>query len=488
MPSMDEERPPDTSSGPHDELLASMDDQALSKERKKVVRKACQYASQDDDFIVPVKKYTQQYSQLYFMRLQLLRPILDARAKAVWPTLPITRVLALSEGQECVVIGTLFKAMKLRPTILDEYLKESGADTALKTSGPLKYVQDDDVAILEDESGRVKLVGPNIPTSALVTGPVIAVRGREQADGDLLILEVLLPGLATQAPIPMPPAGREDQYVALLSGLDFGDDRSSPLLVELLGDFLTGHLGASPEHGLVGSIAQVIIAGNTLGVSAEAAASGNQGASQGHSGGSKGATAEQKSRLVAASQLRLQQADMWLTQLASSAPVDIMPGPSDPANFALPQQPLHGCLFPQATSYVNFRRVTNPHRCRIDGVSFLGTSGQNVENLFQYSSVVDRMELLESCLQYRHLCPTAPDTLPCYPFMSKEPFIITPCPHVFFAGNQPEYGTKLLKGTEGQIVRVISLPVFSRTGTVVLVNLRTLACHPITFSVYASGS
>lgn len=43
--------------------------------------------------------------------------------------------------------------------------------------------------------------------------------------------------------------------------------------------------------------------------------------------------------------------DMALTELASGVPVDVMPGASDPASAALPQQPLHRCLFPAAAAY-----------------------------------------------------------------------------------------------------------------------------------------
>lgn len=38
--------------------------------------------------------------------------------------------------------------------------------------------------------------------------------------------------------------------------------------------------------------------------------------------------------------------DMIMTELAAALPLDIMPGPDDPANVSLPQQPLHQCLFP----------------------------------------------------------------------------------------------------------------------------------------------
>lgn len=53
---------------------------------------------------------------------------------------------------------------------------------------------------------------------------------------------------------------------------------------------------------------------------------------------------------------------------------------------------------------------------------------------------------MEQCLEWRHLAPTAPDTLTSYPFDAFDPFIIQSAPHVFFAGNQPEFGTRTVKG------------------------------------------
>lgn len=42
---------------------------------------------------------------------------------------------------------------------------------------------------------------------------------------------------------------------------------------------------------------------------------------------------------------------------------------------------------------------------------FLGTSGQNVGDIFRYSGMEDHLEILEWTLQIRHISPTAPDTL-----------------------------------------------------------------------------
>lgn len=37
-------------------------------------------------------------------------------------------------------------------------------------------------------------------------------------------------------------------------------------------------------------------------------------------------------------------------------------------------------------------------------------------------------------------------------------------------------------GPQGQAVRLVSVPSFINSNTIVLVNLKTLATHPITFS------
>jgi DNA polymerase delta subunit 2 len=77
------------------------------------------------------------------------------------------------------------------------------------------------------------------------------------------------------------------------------------------------------------------------------------------------------------------------------------------------------------------------------------------------------------------------------------------CPEIFFCGNQPEYMTKLITSmlplnpikhkcvklfllrlaAGGQKVRLICLPSFAQTQTAVLVNLNTLDCHPLSFSI-----
>jgi DNA polymerase delta subunit 2 len=92
---------------------------------------------------------------------------------------------------------------------------------------------------------------------------------------------------------------------------------------------------------------------------------------------------------------------------------------------------------------------------------------------------------MERTLQWRHLAPTAPDTLSAFPFKTGDPFVLEQCPHIYFVGNQDNYESRLAKGQDGQIVRLISIPEYSKSKTFVLVNLDTLNCHPITIETYS---
>ncbi|KIY96545.1 DNA polymerase delta subunit 2 [Monoraphidium neglectum] len=102
----------------------------------------------------------------------------------------------------------------------------------------------------------------------------------------------------------------------------------------------------------------------------------------------------------------------------------------------------------------------------------------------KYTTGADRLDLMETTLRGRHLAPTAPDTLTCYPFADDDPFVLEACPHAYVAGNQPEFSTRLISGEDGQSVRLIAVPPFGSTGALVLLNLRTLQCQLMNFGTY----
>ncbi|KAJ8130079.1 hypothetical protein O1611_g3550 [Lasiodiplodia mahajangana] len=140
-------------------------------------------------------------------------------------------------------------------------------------------------------------------------------------------------------------------------------------------------------------------------------------------------------------------------------------------------------MFPQSRAYAAvpgaaesgwLDSVTNPWEGEIDGWRVLGTGGQNVDDIFKYVGSNDRLGMMEAMCRWRCCAPTAPDTLWSYPFQDDDPFVMHACPHLYFVGCQPEFGTKVVQGEDGQAVRLIAVPSFSATKEIVLVDSETL--------------
>ncbi|RAL48715.1 hypothetical protein DM860_001035 [Cuscuta australis] len=423
-------------------------------------RKQALYKSLDERFEIQKLTYRgQQYSQIYFARLHLMRTLLYSLLPNWKPHLPVCNVLGLEKGKECIIVGTLYKHMKLKPCILDEYSKGRSPTQLIQSQ---RFTHPDDSLIMEDESGRVKLGGSLLVPLTYVTGLVVALHGKETAADDFLVEDILEAGLAEQ--IERPFQFDEDKYVVFISGISVGSSTSNPLQLQLFIDQITGHLGDDKDHMVASQIVQVVIAGNSVKIP---------------SGLLNGQNLGSKDQSILSEPIK--ELDILLTQIASAVPLDIMPGPSDPANFSMPQQRLHRCLFPGSSRYNTFRSCTNPHDFVLDNLRFLGTSGQNIDDLDRYSEARDKLEFMERTLRWRHLAPTTPNTLGCYPYDDRDPFFIESCPHVYFVGNQDKYDTSLIKGSEGQLVRLICIPRFAETGVAVMLNMRNLDCCTLSF-------
>ena len=83
-------------------------------------------------------------------------------------------------------------------------------------------------------------------------------------------------------------------------------------------------------------------------------------------------------------------------------------------------------------------------------------------------------------MKARHLFPTAPDTLRSFPFVNEDPFVITESPHIYFAGNQPKFETSIIQ-KEGSVTRLICIPSFRRSKSIVLIDLTSLQAHEFKF-------
>jgi len=141
----------------------------------------------DNRFIIKKKQYT-QYNKIYNNRLSLMRPLLKHEAVRKWGSeiggekLIFTDKIIEAEsnmGQICVLIGTLYKEMALKPSVLDEFKEYSSVHGEVK---PYNISSSSDSLLLEDDSGRVTLRGMEPVTSSLVTGIIAALKGSVGAD------------------------------------------------------------------------------------------------------------------------------------------------------------------------------------------------------------------------------------------------------------------------------------------------------------------
>ncbi len=269
----------------------------------------------------------------------------------------------------------------------------------------------------------------------------------------------------SEIPRVMKEGGSESKSVLLVSGLEMGGT-TDPFPAQLLLDYITGVVGSPIDQQASSRITKMIVAGSSM----------NQSVVHFED---VGASAVEQAKALSP----LEHLDAFLAQVASSIPVDVMPGATDPTTSSLPQKPLNRAIIPLASRYSTVNNVTNPHDFVVDDVAFLGTSGQPIDNMRMFMREgLSSMDLLCKTLEWRHIAPTAPDTLACFPYATEDPFVIENSPHVYFCANQDKFETRKVKTVKGEDVTLICIPRFSSTSTAVLLDLETLDATPISFS------
>ncbi|KAK1933374.1 DNA polymerase alpha subunit B family protein [Babesia divergens] len=387
--------------------------------------------------------YANQYYSLSMDKLETLRPCLRSLIERRWPDTVFASsgeattagryvyVQSIKDARDCcVIVGSLYKDMKLRPSALEEYSEQ----VKLKQKVVAKYTSEDDRLCIEDQTFRMGIRGSVMNPQLLVTGLIVSMRGKINEQGEFEVEDYLLPGTPLYLTIPAP---IEEKYIAMVSGAE--TDRNSLLLLK---NFL---LGNTPLGDLCSKITRLVVAGNAVG------------------------KCDVKS---------LVECDVYFSQLASSMDVDVMPGDSDPSNRNFPQQPIHPCFFEHSRRYKSFQSTTNPYFFAADGVRLLGTSGQAVKGICDYSTLSE-LEALKLTVMARCITPTAPDTLGCHPeargftLEKDEEF-----PHVIFSGNCSDFGACAL-GADGGPPVAICIPTFKTQPSIVLLSLSTLQARLI---------
>ncbi|KAH7132069.1 DNA polymerase alpha/epsilon subunit B-domain-containing protein [Dendryphion nanum] len=452
------------------------------------------------------RQYKQQFADMYFLRLAQLKEAVRQRAEDAWgdfqlgneKAIKVDRVLDVRQGELCWVIGTVYMEMSLKPNILDDISKEHwiAAPPARETYRSEGGTHE---MMLEDESGRLRIIGDSM-TDDYVTGCILAALGTEQSDGTFQVIATQYADLPRQpqrweredsqlALAKKPKAKRQKSgKLAILSGLDITGTQDDDLALDLLMEYLTGEAGGPPAQNSSSEITRLIIAGDSLSQSSPIPSREEYAVRKANKKQHYGYDASAYNSSPA------ERLDTFLSEILPALPITLIPGPSDPANVALPQQPLHPALFPLARQYAKapvesnetlegLDSVTNPWEGDIEGWRVLGTGGQTISDLLKYVDDVEVVEVMEMMLRWRCVAPTAPDTLWCYPFQDDDPLLVKDCPHVYIAGNQPAFKKKVISGPAGQQVVLIAVPKFSISKSIILLDMETLEAEVVKFGV-----
>ena len=184
----------------------SVDADPEASEQPRLTRSSAGYEETSGRFRMKAgeRNFSLQYSHVYNKRLLQMRRAASDAAKRRWGEgahAYVDKIIDLPEQTEVVVVGTLYKDMKLKPSTLDQYkeLAQISAPVA-----PLDdFTEEGDNLILEDESGRVVLswsegaLAAQLNSHTVTTGVVLAIKGTVSG-GCFSIAELCFPGLAPQ--------------------------------------------------------------------------------------------------------------------------------------------------------------------------------------------------------------------------------------------------------------------------------------------------
>ena len=158
--------------------------------------------------------------------------------------------------------------------------------------------------------------------------------------------------------------------------------------------------------------------------------------------------------------------------------IDLMPSNDSDDNLLYPQNPLNKLLFMENIKNINYNilnHILNSYFFKIKLQNenkykfFIGTSGENIKIIKQYSYYNNNIDIMKKNLEWRHLCPISPNYLNLYSIDNQtDPLLLQELPDVYFtSSNEIDFKYEKIIIDNKQIV-LMSLPDFSKTSKIVL--------------------
>lgn len=388
--------------------------------------------------------------------------------------------------------------MKLKPSCL------KGMENMYGITKVEKYIDEKDNLSLEDTSGRVKIdkVNSKINVNEFVSGIPIALKGKLSDKGAFIIDDYLFykPNyLANQQNDDTPmeietnSPNQNKNLILFISNLKIGkpnknknEDGKLSSARTMLVDFIQNNNLNKTFSDISNRIKRVIFLGGSIYV--------NEKIEELEKGSFIKAEEYKKELNEIINNYTL--LDKYLKLISSYIHVDLINGIEGNDEVYFPQNKNSQLLFLDNMSNINAKTlnlVTNPYQFEIyshkkkSKKSFLGTSGENINCILQYTNINDPLIAMQKTIEWGHLAPLAPDTLRIYPYSQNDPLLLNRIPDVYFISGKNDLNHKVIKYIKKDIL-LIELPDFSNTCKGIIYNIDDDEINEISFSQQLSFS
>lgn len=359
-----------------------------------------------------------------------------------------------------------------------------------------KFIDEKDSLSLEDSSGRVKIDSKsNLNIDEFVTGIPVAFKGQLNNKEIFVVNEYLfyrLEDKITNTPMDVElNTPKENQNLILfISNLKLGNPNEienglGGIARSMLVDFIQNNNLTENLSNISSRIKRVIFVG--------ASAYVNDKIEELDKGSFiKAEEYKKEFNKIIENYTSL---DKYLNLLSSYIQVDLMNNIEGNDGVYFPQNPNGQFLFLENIRNINAKTlnlVENPYIFDIysyklkDKKYFLGTSGENINCIMQYTSISEPLIAMEKTLEWGHLAPLAPDTFRIYPFTEKDPLLLEKIPDMYFISGKNEFKMKKVEFNYDEdskkSVTLMELPDFSSTFKGIVYNIDDDSINEINFS------
>ena len=380
--------------------------------------------------------------------------------------------------------------MKLKPSCL------KGMENMYGITKIKKFIDEKDSLSLEDSSGRVKIDSKsNLNIDEFVTGIPVAFKGQLNNKEIFVVNEYLfyrLEDKITNTPMDVElNTPKENQNLILfISNLKLGNPNEienglGAFARSMLVDFIQNNNLTENLSNISSRIKRVIFVG--------ASAYVNDKIEELDKGSFiKAEEYKKEFNKIIENYTSL---DKYLNLLSSYIQVDLMNNIEGNDGVYFPQNPNGQFLFLENIRNINAKTlnlVENPYIFDIysyklkDKKYFLGTSGENINCIMQYTSISEPLIAMEKTLEWGHLAPLAPDTFRIYPFTEKDPLLLEKIPDMYFISGKNEFKMKKVEFNYDEdskkSVTLMELPDFSSTFKGIVYNIDDDSINEINFS------